>query len=242
MIDSDFFWLVGLLEGEGSFFKGPPSKPLSCAISLQMTDEDVVRRVADLFQVSMIKHRPRKAHYKESFCLLLRGRRAYEFMKCLLPYMGVRRRARIQEVVDGYFEVTESRRQQSVTRLEAIQRMLAEGLHTHAHIGKTVGVDRATVSHIARGSRMPKHQRFRSPMATVDLDAANRIDIVTPIMDSQRHRHTISVSDAEVSRGPRGGVAVCGTACEGFNSLTTPLDARGTTGTTTGIGDAGSAC
>ena len=42
----EFFWLVGLLEGEGSFMPAPPSEPTRPRISIQMTDEDVLSRVA----------------------------------------------------------------------------------------------------------------------------------------------------------------------------------------------------
>lgn len=44
--EHDRYWLAGLLEGEGSFLKGPPSAPRYPVLSLQMTDEDVVARVA----------------------------------------------------------------------------------------------------------------------------------------------------------------------------------------------------
>ncbi len=45
----EFFWLVGLLEGEGSFMPGPPSEATRPRISIQMTDENVIRRVARIF-------------------------------------------------------------------------------------------------------------------------------------------------------------------------------------------------
>lgn len=47
--NEDLHWLAGLLEGEGSFLKGPPSAPRHPVVALQMTDEDVVSRVAAMF-------------------------------------------------------------------------------------------------------------------------------------------------------------------------------------------------
>ncbi len=41
----ELHWLAGLLEGEGSFMVGPPSDPRRPAIAVQMTDEDVMRRI-----------------------------------------------------------------------------------------------------------------------------------------------------------------------------------------------------
>jgi len=46
MEDADFYWLCGLLEGEGSFMKGPPSRPQYPVISMCSTDEDVMQRVS----------------------------------------------------------------------------------------------------------------------------------------------------------------------------------------------------
>ena len=51
MIARDLYWLAGLLEGEGSFMRGPPSRPNMPAIAIQMTDEDVIQRVAQLWAV-----------------------------------------------------------------------------------------------------------------------------------------------------------------------------------------------
>lgn len=49
MENNDLHWLAGLLEGEGSFMKPSPSSPNCPIISLQMTDEDIVKRVSLLF-------------------------------------------------------------------------------------------------------------------------------------------------------------------------------------------------
>jgi hypothetical protein len=49
-VDAEFelYWLAGLLEGEGSFVKGPPSRPNCPIVQLAMTDGDVVERAARL--------------------------------------------------------------------------------------------------------------------------------------------------------------------------------------------------
>jgi hypothetical protein len=45
-----FYWLAGLLEGEGSFMHGPPSRPRMPHIHLKMTDKDIIEKVAAIFQ------------------------------------------------------------------------------------------------------------------------------------------------------------------------------------------------
>jgi hypothetical protein len=49
MPDTDFYWLVGLLEGEGSFIAATQTHQEM--IRVEMTDADVVQRVATLFGV-----------------------------------------------------------------------------------------------------------------------------------------------------------------------------------------------
>ena len=44
--DHDLHWLAGLLEGEGTFLKGPPSAPRAPAVQLSMADRDVPNRSA----------------------------------------------------------------------------------------------------------------------------------------------------------------------------------------------------
>ncbi len=103
MVTADLYWLAGLLEGEGSFMKGPPSKPNAPYISLQMTDEDVVARAAALFHISYRKVRNRKPGlWKESYLVQLRGARAADLMRELHPLMGIRRKVQIDRALASH--------------------------------------------------------------------------------------------------------------------------------------------
>lgn len=89
----DFFWLMGLLEGEGSFMQGPPSDPTRPRISIQMTDEDIIRRVARLFDRKYHKCKNRSPkNWQDSYAVQIRGKRAATLMRKLRPYMSERRR------------------------------------------------------------------------------------------------------------------------------------------------------
>ena len=57
-------WLAGLLEGEGSFMKGPYSSPNLPIVKVEMCDEDVIRRAAGLLgaSVSIIDRQPERGH------------------------------------------------------------------------------------------------------------------------------------------------------------------------------------
>jgi hypothetical protein len=87
-------WLAGLLEAEGSFSGGSPSQPRPF-ISIEMTDEDVIRQVAPLFGVNFVVQRPSRRGYQASFATRVMGARAVSLMTEIYPFMGERRRGQI---------------------------------------------------------------------------------------------------------------------------------------------------
>ena len=95
----DLCWLAGLLEGEGSFMPGEPSKPRAPRISLAMTDSDVVHRAAALLGVRSVYAYTRRQGRKTSFQFAVRGSRATEVMRLLYPLMGARRKAQIERAL-----------------------------------------------------------------------------------------------------------------------------------------------
>ena len=94
-------WLAGLLEGEGSFMKGPPSKSHLPRVTIQMTDLDVMLKIGTLFGVkpSTVKARP---GHKEIYHCDLKGSRAVALMKKLRPLMSMRRQAAIDKALASY--------------------------------------------------------------------------------------------------------------------------------------------
>jgi hypothetical protein len=102
MNNSDFFWLCGLLEGEGSFMKGPPSRPQYPVLSITSTDEDVIQRVGSLLNVGYCPVTKRQAHWKQSYTLRTHGRKAVDLMLKMRPHMSQRRQAQIDAAVISY--------------------------------------------------------------------------------------------------------------------------------------------
>jgi hypothetical protein len=93
MTEIEIAWLAGILEGEGCFmFRG------TAKISLQMTDEDVVVKVASLmgrpYRARKILENRKQVFVTESF-----GKQALEIMGLVKPHMGTRRSAKIDEVI-----------------------------------------------------------------------------------------------------------------------------------------------
>lgn len=116
MEEQNLYWLAGLLEGEGSFLKGSPSRPHEPAVVLNMTDEDVVARVAAMFDQKYYKRRGRPdLGWKPSYIFRLRGSRAVDLMRILLPLMGHRRQEQIQAALACYvFLMPKLTRQQAL--------------------------------------------------------------------------------------------------------------------------------
>jgi hypothetical protein len=69
-----------------------------------MTDLDVVERAASLFGTDVVQARNEKRNpkWKPCFSAQLRGAKAIALMVRLRPFMGIRRRCRIEEVIARY--------------------------------------------------------------------------------------------------------------------------------------------
>lgn len=149
----DLYWLAGLLEGEGSFLAPSPSRPGIVAIAVEMTDEDVIARVADLLGVSTYSTcRPRQDHHKQSFRVMIRGKKAAEWMRCLQPLMGERRQRQIETALRA-----ESYREPLISDENA--RSLAwrywNGEHTPTRLGQEFGISKNLAIHYIKKFKPP---------------------------------------------------------------------------------------
>lgn len=103
--ENDFYWLAGLLEAEGSFISGPPSAPNNPRISIAMTDQDVIERVAQICQTTSLVLRSRNEHHKRVYRMLFRGKKAIDLMKRLYPLLAIRRQGQIDSVLENYIDI-----------------------------------------------------------------------------------------------------------------------------------------
>lgn len=114
-------WLAGLLEGEGTFLRPPPSMPNCPIVSCRMTDRDVVERVAQQFGTAVMAID--KGKYRTEFAATLKGEGAVAFMTDIKPLMGMRRQQAIDSAVSRFrpparklsFEIAEEIRQRAST-------------------------------------------------------------------------------------------------------------------------------
>lgn len=103
MHKEDLIWLAGLLEGEGSFFMEPTRGKRYPVIQVEMTDEDVIQRVARLFGTKMYSAKKiRAGGSMRSYRARVRGQKALVLMHALCPLMGQRRAKKIMEIQAGF--------------------------------------------------------------------------------------------------------------------------------------------
>lgn len=101
--DQSLAWLAGLLEGEG-YFGTIINRVAGRAyryprIGVNMTDADVIGRVASLWGVSVYVMRPAGLSKKTAYRTIILGSRAAIWMRQLYPFMGARRREQIDRAL-----------------------------------------------------------------------------------------------------------------------------------------------
>jgi hypothetical protein len=96
-------WLAGLTEGEGCFGALTSWGRVQPFIDIAMSDEDVVRKAANLFGTKVHKKLDgRKPQYKAQYKLRVTGRRAVGWMMTFYPLLGMRRQERIRTVLERW--------------------------------------------------------------------------------------------------------------------------------------------
>ena len=98
MTERDFYWLVGLLEGEGWFGVSRGRYP---AVQVSMTDRDVVARAAALLGTK-VRVQPTRPGTKQAWTAQVYGYRAAELMRAFQPHMGERRGHRIAAILAAW--------------------------------------------------------------------------------------------------------------------------------------------
>jgi DNA-binding transcriptional regulator YiaG len=150
MKETDLAWLAGLLEGEGSFLKAPPSKPNCPRVSLEMTDKDVVERAALLMDGKAVRVNVRNDLWKQSYRVIIRGSRGVALMRLLYPMMSARRRAQIDAALEKYIprKKGDNKRRLSEDQVREIRDRIG---FTISALARGFGVSRASIRDVRNG-------------------------------------------------------------------------------------------
>ena len=86
-------WIAGIMEGEGSLkWNEKGSSQGQIRLQLQMTDKDVVEKLANLLETNITEHLPKNPKHKKTWRISIKNwDKVEEIAKTLLPYMGNRR-------------------------------------------------------------------------------------------------------------------------------------------------------
>ena len=98
----DRAWLAGLLEGEGSFLANCEGRSSYPVIKVEMCEQDVVERVADLLNTRLWVEAARTERWRPTYVAQIAGHHAAGWMGALRPYMGLRRTAAIDAALAVY--------------------------------------------------------------------------------------------------------------------------------------------
>lgn len=141
-------WFAGLFEGEGTF--NIVRNLIPKAMSIQMTDLDVLLQVQEFFGGSVNACRKQKDHHKDIWKWTICGAPALELARQVHPYLLKRRQERCADFIELYenqFAASGARKQDIIDMKAKVVSMSATGM-THAEIAKSFGKDRTYITHI----------------------------------------------------------------------------------------------
>ena len=126
MKTEDLSWIAGLLEGEGSFSlaykKSPYNEYYYPRIVISMTDEDVIQRAAIIMGAKQVYVKI-KLCKKTLYTTTIYGAKAIALMRIILPFMGIRRASKINEIISTW-EIISKRPDKRKTRQQQLQKLL----------------------------------------------------------------------------------------------------------------------
>lgn len=101
-------WAAGILEGEGTFLLVNDRGRVRPVVRVSMTDEDVILKLKGILGVgTIVSKRPPslKDHYKSRYVLSIdRQAEAYFVMMAMFPWLGERRKSKIEEIVRAWVQ------------------------------------------------------------------------------------------------------------------------------------------
>jgi len=144
--EQEFFWLIGILEGEGCF----AANGHTVAAIVDMTDEDTMKKVSKLMGAKL-KCRQPSGNRRRVYSASIYGNKAIDLMKRVRPYMSKRRGVKIDHIIKW----AKARPGLSPLKPIDIMAIRADFLSgkTQAETSKKYNVSQATISRIVSRKR-----------------------------------------------------------------------------------------
>lgn len=193
MDEQTLCWLAGLFEGEGYFSYGVPTEPNAPRVVLTMKDEDIVARVAALFNHSYTPITPSKSHWSITYRFVIRNEPGAQLMKQLYPLMGQRRQTQIDKALAHYHpkeHPTLTRNKITEEQVLEIKKRLATG-ETAKSIAQDFPISHYAIWDIRSGKTwgfidIEKPPSKQPPIKIVNLDTEeNRFHWLVGILEAE---------------------------------------------------------
>lgn len=153
----DTLWLAGLLEGEGTFYKDTNQN--TCLLSIEMTDRDIIERVANILNSNVISIKSRKKKHKDTYRVRIKGYVAINIMKKIFHLMGKRRKEQIITAIE-YWNNNHSSRMYILNEEKVIKiKTMLKNKVPNALIAKEFNIKPSAVCSIKSGRRW-KHVKI----------------------------------------------------------------------------------
>ena len=94
MEQNNFYWFIGLFEGEGSFSM---TENRASRITITSTDKDVLEKVVSILGGTIIMPTKRKEHWKQEYVWYLDREKSKDVTLRMLPFLSKRRQSKANE-------------------------------------------------------------------------------------------------------------------------------------------------
>jgi hypothetical protein len=143
-------WFAGLFEGEGCFIyaKGRPRN-----LSINMTDEDVIRRVHDLFGGTVVEIKAQKEHHKMQWRWTIFGEPARQLAKEIEPFLLSRRQEKCRDFIEKLVtreQFLKEQREKTQTLRNKVRELVCSGM-SHRKVAAELGISHGYVGDIMCG-------------------------------------------------------------------------------------------
>ena len=105
LIQNKLAYLAGVFDGEGSFghwSKGQKNNYKEVVVQVEMRDIDIIGKFQEFFACGHISYRaPRTENANPTHVWKVKGDKALEVLKLMLPFFGERRREKYNHVVES---------------------------------------------------------------------------------------------------------------------------------------------
>ena len=148
--EQEFFWLVGLLEGEGCFNLDKSSP----RIVISMIDKDIIEYVGQIWGTNVHRREQHGLGTKPMYSTSIQGDTAVRLLRKILPYMSKRRKEKLSYLLKMDL-LRPHRKGASKLNKEAAKaiRWAVSAGKLQAHVANVYGISASTVNDIVHERR-----------------------------------------------------------------------------------------